>query len=106
MRRHDLFGRILGIAVFLGGIGVLAFVFLTAFHFFNSPMGHLQAHPQPGSSIPATAQLGSSALRLLVQIALLIVMTIVGSLIAGRGVQMYFASGGGAHSREPIVPKD
>lgn len=106
MRRHDLFGRILGIVVFLGGIGVLAFVFLTAFHFFNSPIGHLQTSAEPKSAIPATAQLGTSALRLLVQIALLVVMAIVGSLIAGRGVQLYFASGGSAHPREPIAPKD
>lgn len=105
MRRHDLLAKVLGLVVFLGGIAVLAFVFMTAYHLFHSPLGAIKT-AAPGSSVtPAAQQIGQSALSLLVRIALLIVMTIVGSLIAGRGVQMYFASGD-LHPREPITPQD
>ena len=81
------------------------FVFTTAYHLFYSPLGEIKASAQGSSAAPATQQIGQSALSLLVRIALLIVMTIVGSLIAGRGIQMYFASGD-SHPREPITPRD
>lgn len=106
MRKHDLFGRILGIIVFLGGIGVLAFVFMTAYHFFNSPLGEIRPPAQMAADAAPAAELGQSALRVLIRIALLIVMTIVGSLIAGRGVQMYFASIGSLRPRDPITPHE
>ncbi len=106
MRRHDLLGRILGIIVFLGGIAALALVFTIAHRFFNSPMGEIKAPVQAASTVPAAAQLGSSALTMLIRIGLLIVMTIAGSLIAGRGVQMYFAATDSIHPREAIAPKD
>jgi len=106
MRRHDLLGRVLGIIVFLGGIGVLAFVFVTAYHFFNSPLGEIKPPTHAPSAVPATTQLGSSALSLFIRIALLVVMTIVGSLIAGRGAQMYFASSDNVHPRDAITPQD
>lgn len=107
MRRHDLIGRILGIIVFLGGIAVLAFVFMTAYHFFQSPLGEIKPPVQGTSATsPATDQLGRSALSVLIRIALLIVMTIVGSLIAGRGVQMYFASSDSTRHRDSITPHD
>lgn len=106
MRRHDLLGRILGILVFLGGVAALALVFSVAYNYFNSPMGQIKPPTPGGSSLPPATQLGNSALVMLIRIALLIVMTLAGSLIAGRGVQMYFASTEPAHPRESIAPKD
>jgi hypothetical protein len=106
MRRHDLLGRILGIIVFLGGVAALALVFMTAFHFFNSPLGEIKPPTHTPSTVAPATQLGNSALNMLIRIGLLIVMTIAGSLIAGRGVQMYFASTEPAHPRESIAPKD
>jgi hypothetical protein len=106
MRRHDLVGRILGILVFLGGIAALALVFMIAYHYFNSPLGELKPPLRAPSTVPPATQLGKSALAMLIRIGLLIVMTIAGSLIAGRGVQMYFASTEPAHPRESIAPKD
>lgn len=104
MRRHDLVGRILGILVFLGGIAALALVFMIAYNYFNSPLGELKP-PVRTQTVPPAAQLGKSALAMLIRIGLLIVMTIAGSLIAGRGVQMYFASSD-SHPRESIAPRD
>jgi len=104
MRRGDLIGRVIGIVVFLGGIGLLAFVFATAYAWFSTPSAALPTSASPGSSGPATAQLGKSALDILERIGLLVVMTIVGSLLAGRGVQLYFAS---VNAKPPaIAPKD
>lgn len=91
MRRQDILGSILGILVLLSGIGLLIFVFVLAYSFFNSPAGQL-ATSKLGADISATTSLGHSAINLLVRIALLIVMMIIGSLLAGRGAQLYFAS--------------
>jgi len=103
MRKDELLGRFLGIIVFLGGIGLLGFVFVHAYSWFATSGAGLSV-PAGSSSAGTTAQLGQSALRMLVRIGLLIVMTIVGSLLAGRGIQLYFAS---LHHRSPaMAPKD
>lgn len=98
MRGDVLAGRILGIVVFLAGVGLLVFVFSLTYSFFNAPAGQLQPVPSPGADVPATTQLGESALMLFARIGLLVVMTIIGSLLAGRGAQLYFAAAG---SRRP-----
>ena len=95
MQRNDLVGRIIGILVFLGGVGLLAFVFSLAYTFFTSSVGGLQGAKAPGGTV--AAQLGQSAVVTLARIALLIVMTIVGSLLASRGIQLYFAATGSRH---------
>ena len=104
MRKDDIIGRVIGIVVFVGGIALMAFVFVTAYSWFTTPSAGLQTAPLKGSSVPATAQLGQSAVRLLVKIGLLLIMTAVGSLLAGRGVQLYFAATNA--KQPPIYPKD
>lgn len=92
MHRNDLVGRLLGIVVFLVGVGLLAFVFLMAYGFFSSDI--VGSHAIKDAGEPVATQLGRSAVDMLAKIGLLVVMTIVGSLIAGRGIQLYFASTG------------
>lgn len=104
MQRDSLFARILGILVFLGGVGLLAFAFVTAYDWFTDPSAGLQVVPGPGSSEPATTSIGTSALRLFIRLALLLIMTIIGSLIASRGVQIYFAASN--QKRPPIYPNE
>lgn len=94
MHKTDLFGRILGIVVFLAGIVVLAVVFVMAYHFFTSPDSHIQIARQAKSQEAPTTQLGISALSMLARILALIVMTIVGSLIASKGIHLYFQAAG------------
>ena len=102
MQRTDLFGRILGMLVFLAGIAILVVVFVMAYHFFVSPGSDIQIAAQPGSREAPTTQLGASALRMLARILALIVMAIVGSLIASKGIHLYFrASGRGAAPSPP-----
>lgn len=105
MRKDDLVGRILGILVFLGGVALLALVFAAAYGWFTSPGAGLQTAPVKGSAAPVTAQLGQSAMYMFIKIALLIVMAIVGSLLAGRGAQLYFAAAN-AGRRPSIAPSD
>jgi len=101
MHRNDLVGRLLGFLVFLVGVGLLAFVFSKAYGFFS--MDIVGGPAAKDSAEPVATQLGRSAVVLLGKIGLLIVMTIVGSLIAGRGIQFYFASGG-KHDAKPGKP--
>ena len=97
MHRKDLVGRLLGIVIFLLGVVLLTFVFFAAYGFFSADVISAQ-NPEPIAN-----QLGRSAINVLAKIGYLIVMTIAGSLIAGKGITLYFASGG--HSlREEIAP--
>jgi hypothetical protein len=91
MTRSDTLARALGILVFLVGIGVLVFVFVLTYRMFNSPNYGLVPTPGAGKGQSATQTLGSSALVMLLRIALLFIMALVGSLVAGRGIQLYFA---------------
>lgn len=96
MRGSDTLGRTIGAVVFAIGIGILVFVFALAYGFFTSQDTTLQAVPH-GAQTSAVGHLGASALSLLTRIALLLVMAVVGSLVAGRGMQLYF----GASSERP-----
>lgn len=88
--RGDWIGRLLGIAVFLLGVGVLWIVFREAHQMFTAPL------PSAEKSLPRLGQIGIEVLK---KLGLLIVMTLAGSLIANKGVQMYFASLGVAPAR-------
>ncbi len=91
MRGNDVLSRIIGIVVFLGGIALLVFVFAMSYRFFSSESSGIQIG-SPNPAVPATVVLGMSVAKLLVRIGLLLVMAIIGSLLASRGIQMYFAS--------------
>ena len=108
MRRNDLLGRLVGIFVFLCGVGLLVFVFSMTYSFFHAPLSQLPTAPARGSTETASSQLGRSALALLARIGMLVVMTIIGSVMASRGVQLYFAA---MHHRprppvEPVEPTE
>lgn len=88
--RGDWIGRILGIAVFLLGVGVLWIVFREAHQMFTAPL------PSAEKSLPKLGQIGIDVLK---KLSLLVVMTLAGSLIANKGVQMYFAALGVAPTK-------
>jgi hypothetical protein len=93
--RGDWIGRLLGIAVFLLGVGVLWIVFREAHQMFTAPL------PSAEKSLPRLGHIGIEVLK---KLGLLIVMTLAGSLIANKGVQMYFASLGVAPSKNIEQP--
>lgn len=92
MRRDSVAGQVLGILVFLVGIGILVAVAVTAYNLFTASGPALTV--SPGSQEGATSQLGASALRLLYRLALLIVLCVAGSLVAARGLHLYFVATG------------
>lgn len=92
MRRDSAAGRVLGILVFLLGIGILVAVAVIAYNLFKASGTALAV--TPGSPAGATTQLGASAINLLYRLALLIVLCIAGSLVAARGLHFYFVATG------------
>lgn len=98
MRRDSVAGRVLGILVFLVGIAILVGVAVVTYRLFNTSAAVLK--PTPGAPSGAVAQLGTSVVRMFYQIGLLIVMCIVGSLLAARGLHLYFVATGSATTRD------
>ena len=92
MRRDSIAGRLLGILVFLVGIAILVVVAVLAYDLFTATTSSLQVKPDAGPD--ATSALGASAMRLIYQILLLIVLCIAGSLVAARGLHLYFVATG------------
>lgn len=92
--KDDTAGRIVGFGVFLLGIALLVFVAIVAYIFFTTPVSQIAIVPHKGAASGATAvnTLGASAMILAFRVAMLIIITIVGSLMAGKGLQFYYAS--------------
>jgi hypothetical protein len=95
--RRDLLGSLIGLLVFLGGIALLLFTFKLAYEMFTVPPSSALGL-QPGKAVDlgvAGSNLATAALR----VGLLIVMALVGSIIASRGIHLYTDSRG--HIHEP-----
>jgi hypothetical protein len=93
-----LTGAALGILVFLGGIVILVFVFLTAHTLFETPLPPLPTVPPSGSAAAADTSntasaatvIGQSLLDFAKRLLLLLLMCIAGSVIASRGIELFF----------------
>jgi hypothetical protein len=89
MQKRDLLARVIGLLVFALGIAILVVSFVIAYRLFTSPSAGLVVAPsKPGAVV---TNLSNSALTTVRQIGLLVIMVLVGSLVASRGIQMYFA---------------
>lgn len=84
-----MLGSILGILVFLGGVGLLGWTFQLAYTFFSVPP--TDALGLAGAKALDPAKAGNSVTALLIRILLLFVMAFVGSMVANRGIAMYTA---------------
>lgn len=92
--RHDLPARIIAFAVFLLGIGLLCLVFSLAWALFHVPPTHLATTTAPGGAaapLPA-AEIGLSLAAFARQLLLLVVMTVAGSVVASKGIHLYFSA--------------
>ena len=89
--RSDLFGKFMGFLVFLLGVGLLLLVFKIAYELFaqkpDAALG-LKFTGDPKKD-PAAAQIGAHFGTMLFQLAYLFIMSIAGSLIAQKGVNLY-----------------
>ena len=88
----DLSCRLVALLVFLLGIGMLVFVFVAALHLFQSPVPGLEPLQTPGAAPPAAASIGLSLAGFVRELLLLGVMTLAGSVLASKGVHLYFSS--------------
>lgn len=100
---HDWPVRIVGLLVFLAGVGILVWVFLEANRLFHAPAPPLPAAPPANAANPGPSPfiaIGASFSDLLRRLLLLLLMSVAGSVIASKGVQLYFAA------RPLTVPSD
>lgn len=87
---RDWFGSLIGIMVFLGGVGLLMMTFQLAYTMFTTPAERaLQLQGGQGVDI---AKAGTSLGDIIVRILLLLVMAMVGSWISNRGITLYASS--------------
>ena len=98
-------GRAVGMTVFILGIILLLFVLSIAYGMFTSAASDLLPSTGGSASALTVAGLGASMALVIVKIALLFVMTLAGSLIASRGIQLFFASGENT-VRGKLMPKE
>lgn len=87
MKHTDWFGVVLGALTFLFGIGLLVFTFLRAADMFSIP-----ASVAVGTTGKDITEIGTSFGNVILRIGLLLVMSIVGSIISGKGIRMYLAA--------------
>lgn len=104
-------GAVLGIIIFLIGVALIGYVFVAANRLFNEPPPQLSTAAVPSPAVaareavdaaekgaPASApsdavmQMGSTLTQFVKQVLVLIVMCIAGSVIASKGIQLFFAS--------------
>jgi hypothetical protein len=91
---NDLVGRVIGMLVFLLGIGLLIVVFQSAHTLFTRPPDAALGLKFTGNpkTDPPVADIGSRFGYLFFQVACLFVMSIAGSLVAQKGVNLYFSA--------------
>lgn len=89
-RNPDLWARVLALAVFLLGIGLMLLVFVWAAKLFNE-LGvgkEIALQTNPSNRTP----LAEWGIRWLIRVALLFVLGYIASLIAARGANFYLAT--------------
>lgn len=89
-QKSDWIGGGVGLLVFLVGLGLLVLTFKQAAELFSIPVS-LALGIKPGENLDFS-KAGDAVFGLLWRIATLLVMCIVGSVIANRGIKMYQAS--------------
>lgn len=92
--RSDILGRVIGMVVFLLGVGLLLWVFYIAYGLFTATPAQaigLNITGDPKRD-PGAAQIGSQFGWLLCRIAFLFVMSISGSLVSQKGINLYFSA--------------
>ena len=92
--KGDLPGRLIGMLVFLVGVGLLLLVFKAAYGLFAMSPADALALKFTGNAKtdPSAQQIGMSFGWLLIKIAFLFIMSVAASLVSQKGVNMYFSA--------------
>ena len=88
----DIPSRLLALLVFLLGIGILLFVFITALHLFTAPVPGLELPVSPGAPAPPAVNIGTALALFVRKLLLLCLMTVAGSLLEGKGIHLYYGT--------------
>jgi membrane protease YdiL (CAAX protease family) len=89
--------RIVGLLAFFVGIAMLGAVFYFAYDLFTQPVAGLNLSVPPHGNPPPAATIGVSLASFFEKLLLLALLTIVGSITAGRGVHLCFAAAHATH---------
>jgi hypothetical protein len=101
--RRDITGSLLGLMVFLGGVALLLLTFRMAYDLFTSPpTAVLGLRPDKPVDLGSA---GSNLVQALFRVIALIIMALVGSLVANRGIQLYSDSRGHIHEPAKSAPE-
>ena len=88
--RRDATGSGLGLLVFFGGVGLLALTFKLAYDMFEVP--HARALGLVKDQAIDARVTGGAAADIVIRLGVLVVMAIVGSMVANRGIGLYSGS--------------
>ena len=96
--RGDILGRIVGMLVFLIGVALLLWVFYSAYGLYQLPPAAALGLKFTGDpkKDPAAMVIGTQFGWLLIRIIFLFLMSIAGSLVANKGINLYFSAMQGA----------
>ena len=83
-------GRTVALCVFALGVVLLTIVFALAYQLFRAPVAGLGLTATPGASPPAAA-IGGALTVFVRQMVLLLLMTVAGSVMASKGIALYFS---------------
>jgi hypothetical protein len=97
--RGDLFAKIIGFFVMMVGLAVILGVLWLGFGMWKDPNLGLGGAK---TASPTATDLGVGFVKLILRIALLFLGSISGSLIANKGIHLYF-TGSGAHTASTTV---
>jgi heme A synthase len=86
---RDWFGRLLSVVVFLTGIGLMLVAFWLAYRMFQTPPQRL--FQDTGNQNPNLGAIATGIWAALRGILLLVLMTVVGGMVANRGISLYLA---------------
>ncbi len=89
----DIICRVIGLVVFCVGVGLLVTVFTIAYRLFNSSPAQVLGITFTGNphKDPGAATIGSQFGWLLFRIGFLLLMSLAGSLVAQKGVNLYLS---------------
>lgn len=107
----NITARVLGILVFLVGVALIAYVFWSANSLFHQPppsvpaVAAAKAAGANAAAAPSAAiEIGRSMMDYLKQLLTLFLMCAAGSLIASRGIHLYFSAGRAAVHTTTTAP--
>jgi hypothetical protein len=86
-RRRGYWGAVIGIAVFLAGVGLVGLTFYLAYGQFTTPPDAMLDKTEDGAIDVGSA--ASLLMILIFKILLLLVMAALGSSISNRGIKLY-----------------